>query len=166
MISYEMEVLGEKYELAGTHGPSVVSGNTGNPKNRAQFSLNYDRGPLALTASVNWVDSYSATDPALNVNDCSEDVALALASRQYFQGQAFPANYCRIPSFATTNLNATYKVNDNLTLRASILNVFDKQPPIDVATYGNAGPVVSYNASLHQAGAVGRFFSLGANYAF
>ena len=166
MISYEMEVLGEKYELAGTHGPSVISGNTGNPKNRAQFSLNYDRGPLGLTASVNWVDSYSATDPALNVNDCSEDVALALASRQYFQGQAFPANYCRIPSFATTNLNATYKVNDNLTLRASILNLFDKQPPIDVATYGNAGPVVSYNASLHQAGAVGRFFSLGANYSF
>ena len=166
MISYEMEVLGQKYELAGTHGPSVVSGNTGNPKNRAQFALNYDRGPLGVTASVNWVDSYSVLDPALNYNDCTDDIALHVASRQYFAGLPMPSSYCRIPSFATTNLNVTYKLTDNLTLRASVLNLFDKQPPIDVATYGNAGPVVSYNASLHQAGAVGRFFSVGANYAF
>jgi iron complex outermembrane receptor protein len=60
----------------------------------------------------------------------------------------------------------TYKVNSNLSLRASILNLFDRQPPIDVATYGNAGAVTAYNASLHQAGAVGRFFSVGASYSF
>jgi iron complex outermembrane receptor protein len=44
--------------------------------------------------------------------------------------------------------------------------VFDRQPPIDVATYGNAGTQTAYNASLHQAGAVGRFYSLGLNYVF
>jgi iron complex outermembrane receptor protein len=44
--------------------------------------------------------------------------------------------------------------------------VFDRQPPIDVATYGNGGNQLAYNASLHQAGAVGRFYSLGLNYTF
>ena len=51
-------------------------------------------------------------------------------------------------------------------MRASILNLFDKAPPIDVATYGNASNLTSYNASLHQSGAVGRYMSIGANYNF
>ncbi|WP_217619230.1 TonB-dependent receptor, partial [Achromobacter sp. GbtcB20] len=59
-----------------------------------------------------------------------------------------------------------YKINENLTLRAAILNLFDKEPPYDVATYGNANAQTSYNASLHQAGAIGRFYSLGVNYTF
>ena len=69
-------------------------------------------------------------------------------------------------SFTTTNLNVAYKISDNLTIRGAILNLFDKEAPYDVATYGNAGNQTSYNASLHQPGAVGRYFSIGANYTF
>jgi iron complex outermembrane receptor protein len=71
-----------------------------------------------------------------------------------------------VRSFTTTNLNIVYKVTPNLSLKGAILNMFDRQPPIDVATYGNAGTQTAYNASLHQAGAVGRFYSLGLNYVF
>jgi iron complex outermembrane receptor protein len=74
--------------------------------------------------------------------------------------------YCEVRSFTATNLNVQYKVSSNLTLRGAILNMFDRQPPTDVATYGNSGAQTSYNASLHQAGAIGRFFSLGLNYTF
>jgi len=167
MISYEIETAGKSYELAGTHGPSVISGNTGNPKNRAQLSLNWDRGPLGVTTSLNYTGDYSALDPSLGATDCSS-VDGDVGGRTYFSGipGGVPLSYCRIPSFTSTNLNMTYKVNPNLTLRASVLNVFDKQPPIDVATYGNANNLTSYNASLHQAGAIGRYFSLGANYTF
>jgi iron complex outermembrane receptor protein len=77
-----------------------------------------------------------------------------------------PAYYCRVASFTVTNLNLQYKLSENLTLKASILNAFDRQPPYDVATYGNSGTQTAYNASLHQAGAVGRFYSLGLNYVF
>ncbi|TQK10088.1 TonB-dependent receptor, partial [Herbaspirillum sp. SJZ107] len=77
-----------------------------------------------------------------------------------------PDFYCHVASFTTTNLNVQYKLSPNLTLRGAILNLFDKQPPIDVGTYGNSGTQTSYNASLHQAGAVGRFYSLGLSYTF
>ncbi|TQJ99998.1 TonB-dependent receptor, partial [Herbaspirillum sp. SJZ107] len=77
-----------------------------------------------------------------------------------------PDFYCHVASFTTTNLNVQYKLSPNLTLRGAILNLFDKQPPIDVGTYGNSGVQTSYNASLHQAGAVGRFYSVGLNYTF
>lgn len=167
MISYELDSNGVKTELAGTHGPSVISGNTGNPKNRGQLTLSWERGPVTLTSTTNWVGHYSALDPSLpdgEGDDCAH--ATNVSSRTYFFGGTVPLGYCRIPSFASTDLNLTYKVNQNLTLRGSIINAFDKAPPIDVATYGNSGNLTSYNASLHQAGAVGRFFSIGANYSF
>ena len=168
MISYEIESAGVAYELAGTHGPSVVSGNTGNPKNRAQLVLGWDKGPLGVTTTFNWIDRYSNLDPSLGELDCTH-VAAGVGGRNYFgniAGSRNPVNYCETASFMSTDLNVTYKVSKNLTLRGSILNLFDRQPPIDVATYGNAGAVTSYNASLHQSGAVGRFFSIGANYTF
>jgi iron complex outermembrane receptor protein len=167
MISYQITNAGTTIELAGTHGPGVISGNTGNPKNRANLTLGWDKGPMALTATVNWVDSFSALDPAQGARglDCS-NVAINVGNRNYFFGSTTPSQFCRIPSFATTDLNLTYKLSDNLTLRGSILNLFDKAPPIDVATYGNSGALTAYNASLHQAGAVGRFFTVGVNYQF
>ncbi|SFG00197.1 iron complex outermembrane recepter protein [Duganella sp. CF458] len=167
MIDYKLESNGVEYSLAGTHGPSVISGNTGNPKNRGQLTLSWEKGPMTVTSTTNWVGNYSALDPSLPDDegmDCAH--ATNVSSRTYFFGGTVPAGYCRIPSFASTDLNVTYKVSKNLTLRGSIINAFDKAPPIDVATYGNSGNLTSYNASLHQAGAVGRFFSIGASYSF
>jgi len=166
MIGYEIDTGTEKLQLAGTHGPSAVGGNTGNPKNRANFTLGWDRGPLAITTTVNWVDKYSALDPSVGANDCST-AAHDVAGRTMFDLNGMPASYCTIRSFTTTNLNVTYKLSDNLTLKGTILNVFDREPPIDVATYGSAGNNLSqYNSAMHQAGAIGRYFSLGLNYTF
>jgi iron complex outermembrane receptor protein len=152
-------------QLAGTQGPSVVGGATGNPKDRAQFTLDWNRGPLNITATTNFVGSFSGLDPSVGGTSC-DSTALDVGGRTYFQNLVQPEGYCTIHSFTTTNLNVQYKVSSNLTLRGSILNVFDRQPPYDVSTYGNGAAQTSYNASLHQAGAVGRFFSLGLNYTF
>jgi len=165
-FSYISEVAGGvSYELAGTQGPSVVSGATGSPKDRAQFTLGWNRGPLDVTATMNYTSSFSTKDPSLEANDCAS-TAIDVGGRRYFQGKVQPDVYCEVRSFTTTNLNIVYKVTPNLSLKGAILNVFDRQPPIDVATYGNAGNQTAYNASLHQAGAVGRFYSLGLNYVF
>ncbi|MYM68129.1 TonB-dependent receptor [Pseudoduganella sp. FT55W] len=164
MISYVLSSNGVDYELAGTHGPSVISGDTGNPKNRAQLKLGWEKGPLTATTTFNWVGSFSALDPSVEVTDCTK--ITSISSRTYFFGKDVPLNYCHIPSFMSTDLNLSYKYSKNLTFKASVQNLFDRQPPIDVATYGNANNLTSYNASLHQAGAVGRFFAVGASYQF
>lgn len=165
MFSYKSISGDTTYELAGTQGPSVVGGATGNPKNRAQFTLGYTRGPLDLTTTVNHTSSFSGLDPSVHGDSCATS-ALDVGGRTYFQNLTQPDVYCRVSSFTTTNLNLQYKVSDNLTLKGSILNLFDKQPPFNVSTYGNSGVQTAYNASLHQAGAIGRFFSVGAAYTF
>jgi iron complex outermembrane receptor protein len=166
VFSYLTEVAGGvSYQLAGTQGPSVVGGATGNPKDRAQFTLGWGRGPLDVTATVNYTSSFSALDPSTGGTDCASSAA-DVGGRTYFQNMVQPDYYCHVASFTTTNLNLMYKISPNLTLKGSILNLFDRQPPFDVSTYGNSGPQTPYNASLHQAGAIGRFFSLGLNYTF
>jgi iron complex outermembrane recepter protein len=164
-FSYISEVGGASFQLAGTQGPSVVSGATGSPKDRAQFTLGYSRGPLDLTATMNYTSDFSTKDPSIPANDCASTGA-DVGGRLYFDGLTQPDYYCHVASFTTTNLNIQYKLSPNLMLKGSILNLFDRQPPIDVATYGNSGTQTAYNASLHQAGAVGRFYSLGLSYTF
>ncbi|WP_229217537.1 TonB-dependent receptor domain-containing protein [Massilia forsythiae] len=164
-FSYEQNVAGVVYQLAGTQGPSIVSGATGSPKNRAQFSLGYAQGPLDVNATVNYTSRFSTLDPSVGGDSCASS-ALDVGGRTYFQGLTQPDYYCHVASFTSTNLNVQYKLSQNLTLKGSILNLFDKQPPFDVGTYGNASAQTSYNASLHQAGAVGRFYSLGLSYMF
>jgi outer membrane receptor protein involved in Fe transport len=164
-FSYISEVAGASFQLAGTQGPSVVSGATGSPKDRAQFTLGYARGPLDITATMNYTSDFSTKDPSIPANDCASTAA-DVGGRLYFDGLTQPDYYCHVASFTTTNLNVQYKLSQNLTLKGSILNLFDRQPPIDVATYGNSGTQTAYNASLHQAGAVGRFYSLGLAYTF
>ena len=165
VFSYKSTSGDITYELAGTQGPSVVGGATGNPKDRAQFTLGWARGPLDLTTTVNYTSGFSGLDPSVHGDSCLS-TGLDVGGRTYFQNIDQPLVYCRINSFTTTNMNLQYKVSSNLTLKASILNVFDREPPYNVSTYGNAGAQTSYNASLHQAGAVGRFYSLGLSYQF
>jgi iron complex outermembrane receptor protein len=164
-FSYEQTVGDTTYQLAGTQGPSVVSGATGSPKDRAQLSLGWVKGPLDVNTTFNYTSDFSALDPSVGGTDC-KTASADITSRAYFQNLEQPMAYCHVQSFTSTNLNIQYKVSSNLTLKGSILNLFDRQPPFDLSTYGNATSQTSYNASLHQAGAIGRFFSLGLAYTF
>jgi len=169
-MSYIFTSGGVSYQLAGTHGPAVIGGNTGNPRDRGQFTLTYERGPLQVSGIVNYISAFDLTDPSGSnagapVNTCAD----GLAQGGYFaafvpSGVTTDPSVCKVHSFTTLNVTAVYKVNKSLSLRGAVDNVFDRQPPLDLNTYG--GGNLPYNPSMHQAGAVGRFFSVGVTYAF
>ncbi len=162
VFSYKQGTTGAAaIELAGTHGPSAVSGDTGNPKDRAQFVLSYDQGPLKVTGTVNWVSSYSVLDPSSS-STLNCDDAIANGSGAF---DTAPPEFCRVKHFTTLDLTGNYQYSKQLSFHASILNLLDAKPPLDFQTYG--GNATSfYNPALHQAGAVGRFFNVGASYKF
>ena len=169
---FEITVTGITYDLAGTHGPSTVSGDTGNPKNRATASLTWERAAASVTASVNYTGAFNITDPSTNYNNCLEALqgrspsaygsaissSVTVLPSQWYQ-------YCSVHSFLDTNLYGTYNVSDHLNVHASILNVFNVSAPVDLQTYGG-GAELAYDAALHQDGAVGRFFLAGVTYKF
>src|SRR5207302_1409746 len=81
---------------------------------------------------------------------------------------ALPAGllgYCDVKAFTDVDLYAQYAFSKHLSVHAAILNVFDSQPPVDLETYGASGND-PYNPAMHQAGAIGRFYNLGASYTF
>ena len=73
-------------------------------------------------------------------------------------------NGCKLPSFTTFDLFAKWSATKNLDLNFSIQNLFDRKAPFDpylAIPYG-----INYNQTWHQAGAVGRFFTIAAKYTF
>ena len=140
---------GTVLEFAGTHGDTNLSGNGGTPKTKVRLTLGWDQGPVNITANMNYVSSIS------NKNDVKGDCL-------DIDANDVPYKNCRIASFTTTDLFAKWNVTKQWELTASITNLFDKMAPLDVQTYGR----INYNPSLHQTGAVGRFFTLGGRYTF
>ncbi|MDC8758348.1 TonB-dependent receptor [Janthinobacterium fluminis] len=162
MLSYKQGTAGgAAIELAGTHGPSGTSGDTGNPRDRAQIKLSYEQGPVKVSGTVNWVSSYSVVDPS-TTSALTCDAAITNGSGAF---NTAPAEFCSVKHFTTLDLFAKYQYSKQLSFHAAILNVFDAKPPLDFQTYGGAASSF-YNPALHQAGAVGRFFNVGATYKF
>jgi iron complex outermembrane receptor protein len=160
LISYKQGTAGgAEVELAGTHGPSGVSGDTGNPKDRAQLRFGWDQGPLSVATTVNWVGGFSVTDPSSPIaTTCADAISFVFGSTPNPQ-------FCRVKSFTSVDLYGEYRLSKQLSLHASVLNLFNKEAPLDFQTYGGS-PSTFYNPALHQAGAVGRFFNVGLNYKF
>jgi iron complex outermembrane receptor protein len=172
MIQYEYGYAGTTYNLVGTHGPSSISGDTGNPRDRATVSLTWDRGPATVTLSANYTGPFSITDPSANYNTCLQSL-IARSPSSY--GSAISSSttvlpsqwyqYCDVKAFVSTNLYASYSVTDHFNVHGSITNLFNVSPPVDLQTYGG-GAELAYDAAIDQDGAVGRFFLVGATLKF
>jgi iron complex outermembrane recepter protein len=167
---YEITVAGATFDVDGTHGPSGVSGDTGNPKQRAVASLTWDKGPATATLTANYIGAFKITDPSTGFDTCltalqtsGDGYGAALASSV----TALPAawnTYCTVHHFTSLNLYGRYAVTDHLAVHASITNLANSQPPVDLETYGG-GALYRYS-TLDQDGAIGRFFMLGATLTF
>jgi iron complex outermembrane recepter protein len=168
---YELVAAGSVFDLAGTHGPSTISGDTGNPRSRATASLTWETGPFSSTISVNSPSAFSITDPTIGANTCLDALkgrspsaygSAISAGVTSLASQWYP--YCAVGHFTDVNLYASYQANDHLQLHGSITNLFGSVPPVDLQTYGG-GAELAYS-TLDQDGAVGRFFLVGATYKF
>ena len=173
VIEYDLTVSGNTYQLAGTHGPAGVSGDTGNPKDRAQLSLSWQKAGATVTLTENWVGPFEITDPSSGLDNCATSLAFygptAYAPRYTGSPAGAPPaqwnQYCTVQRYFETNLYAQYAVDDHLSLHGSILNLANNLPPVDLNTYGGGGQL-AYDGSFYQDGAVGRFFMVGATYKF
>ena len=164
-LTYKLLVGGNSFELAGTHGPSGVSGDTGNPKDRFNVRLSWMKGPLTITPSVDFIGHFSITDPSSGIPTC----ASALAYDGNFPGGSVPADqkgFCNVGYFLETDIYAAYQVTGNFQVHASVTNLFNKTPPVDVQTYGGGSLFYPYDPALEEDGAIGRFMTLGVTYNF
>jgi iron complex outermembrane recepter protein len=168
MNKYDLTIGGITYHLAGTHGPFLVSGDTGSPKTRIQWTNTFTRGPWQLAGTLNYISSFDLTDPSVGIDTCVQALQNGAGGAAYSAllaaGTVPNGVPCRVGSFTTFDLYGKYEINKQLSIQASVLNLFNASAPQDWATYG--GTTAPYNPSLHTQGAIGRFFSVGMKYAF
>ncbi|MDE3010173.1 MAG: TonB-dependent receptor [Pseudomonadota bacterium] len=166
MLHYTITRNGVSYELAGTHGPSFVSTNTGTPRDRAALGLTWEKGPFEITGTVNYTSSFTVIDPSYAVNSCDNAIGYLFTG-----GSAGNSSLCTVGSFTEFNLSGRYTLDRHWTFRGSVTNLFNRQAPVDAFASGSAGGGTGlggahYDPSLHQDGAVGRFLNVGMTYAF
>jgi iron complex outermembrane receptor protein len=164
MLHYNFGIAGATYDLAGTHGPSIISGDTGNPKIRGTASLAWDQGPWNLTLSATYVGRFNLTDPTNGEPDCATAMIFGGVYGGRFPNgpnQAIMDKYCEVSSFTSVDMYTQYAVTKNLQVHGSIMNLLGSSPPVDMTTYGSPGNA-PYNPAMHNAGAIGRFFNVGA----
>jgi iron complex outermembrane receptor protein len=163
-MSYLLDTSTGDFQLAGTHGPSIIGGNTANPKDRFQASFTYALGAFDVTTAFNIVGKYSVIDPSFYEGNCQATLASGVQTIPYFANGNAPSNYCEVKSFVDTDLTLRYKISKQLNVHFAVNNLFNQQPPVDMSTYG--GLPFQYNPSLHMAGAIGRFMQAGLTYSF
>jgi len=173
---------GNVVDYAGTHGPLVQSAGGGSPSDRMSLSFTLDRGPWAVTGAINYVGPIKMIDhkgestpqdlnpdgtPAGTITNPNTGVTYPDAG-QYncgvFDTSGHVYGNCKLPAFTTFDLFAKWTPMKGLDINVSVQNLFDKKAPFDpylVVPYG-----INYNQTWHQAGAVGRFFTVGAKYTF
>ncbi len=168
-IHYNLSAFGTTWELGGTQGPSGVSGDTGNPRNRATLNLTWDKGPLEVSGTMNYIDPWSINDPsggqALECDGQFAAFSLTFSPPGPFATGGAPSYLCHVASFTDIDMYTSYKLNKHLSVHGSVLNLFNRQPPLDISTYGGGGGGL-YSSGMHQIGATGRFYTAGFAYDF
>ena len=155
---------GSVYQLAGTHGPSGVSGDTGNPRDHVNASVSWEHGPLDVALSGYWISTYQEIDPSnSSQGDCTGafNGAYVMATAAVTSANS---SYCRVKSFTSVNLTAAYKVTSKLTATLTVDNLLDANAPVDVETYG--GQFVPVNPAQNEDGIIGRYFQFSLAYKF
>jgi iron complex outermembrane receptor protein len=90
------------------------------PRIKGRFTLDYDYGPVSLTGAMNYTHSYHADlAPASQYTD---------ANSPQFQNGALST---KIPIYRTYDLFGKYNLTKNLTINASVTNIFNQLPPYD-----------------------------------
>jgi iron complex outermembrane receptor protein len=168
---YELIANNTIFNLAGTHGPQSISGDTGNPRGRVVSSLTWDQGAFSSTLSLNYQSSFSIIDPSSGYTTCLSALQgrspSAYGSTISSSLTTLPSawyDYCSVHHFTSVNLYASYQATDHLQVHGSITNLFGSPAPVDLQTYGG-GAELAYT-TLDQDGAVGRFFLAGITYKF
>ena len=141
---------GPTVDYAGTHGPMVVSGNTGTPKHRLNAELAWERGSNRLSTVFSYIGSY-----------LNKDFHDAPCFNQFADGTPAP-NDCRVASFSTVSLHGSHRLDKHTEFYFSVNNLFDHIAPLDPAAYIN----MNFNPSFHLGGAIGRTFDIGLRHDF
>ncbi|MBI3367201.1 MAG: TonB-dependent receptor [Burkholderiales bacterium] len=128
-VTYTKTFKENGIEYVGTNG-----GANTYPRIKGNLGLDFDRGPWSFTTRASYVHSVYQQLLA---------ASFYTIHTPEFQNGPYPE---RVGSRTTVDLFGRYNVNKNITIAATVLNVFDKLPPYDPGFSSTS----LYDFSLHD----------------
>ncbi|HEY4444386.1 MAG TPA: TonB-dependent receptor [Steroidobacteraceae bacterium] len=147
LIQSQQTVDGTTYHWVGTVGPTALSGSVGTPASRGSATLDWTVGPMSTGVTFNYRSQMRGIDESLG------GTCLQLSATN---------PHCYVAGFGYATVYGHYQWNTHLDVTATITNVTNRLPPLDTVTYGGQ----NYDASLDQAGAIGRYMEAAFHYRF
>ena len=154
IFQWKQDSAGQIQSYVGTQGPFNLSSGAGTPRTRGSWANTIEWGPLSVTGTIYFVSKeYESAQDVTGTTACFD----ALGPN----GGPLAGN-CTMSSFTYGNLVGSYKLNDHITLTASVDNVTDRKPPIAPLNYA----ANFYNPTYDYAGIIGRFWNVGVKVKF
>jgi iron complex outermembrane receptor protein len=147
LIQSQQTVDGQTFHWVGTVGPTALSGAVGTPANRGSATLDWNVGRVATGVTFNYRSAMRGIDESIG------GTCLQLSATN---------PHCYVAGFGYATLYGQYHFSNQMDLTGTITNVTNRLPPLDTATYGGQ----NYDASLDQAGAIGRYMEIAFHYRF
>ena len=145
---------GTEQSYVGTQGPYNLSSGAGTPRTRASWANTLQDGPFTITGTLYYTSGYKDIAADVGVLGLFDGDCLSTTP----SGTNFPSS-CHVGQFYDFDLTGSYALNDHFSITASVMNLFDRNPPFDPSNYAGAG--ANYNPTWSQAGVVGRFYNVG-----
>ncbi len=146
-----------KYALAKTDPIIDQVGTFGGPSDplprfRGNGALKWDRGPVSVTAAVNYISGWfdGAAGTAAQGGGC------------FFPAGLLQNPDCKVKPWTTFDVGATYMGIKDLTLGILVRNVTDKAAPYEPAAAQTTQ--AGFNTQFHNA--LGRFYTFNVTYRF
>jgi iron complex outermembrane receptor protein len=135
-------------DVAGTHGPTGISGDTGTPQDRINATIDFGTHDYLVGLMMNYVSGMTDTDPLTSVDN---GVAANTCLQAWFPG-------CKIEQFVDFGFFSHWQVTPHWLLSFNVLDVFNQSAPLDPQA---AYTTRNYDNAYDQEGAIGRFFQVG-----
>jgi iron complex outermembrane receptor protein len=160
LIRFEQEFAEGTQRYDGTLSPCDITSCSGSPKWRGSWQNTLEMGPATVSLTAYYTSGYdlASIDYDGVKGDCLASLGASVATYQ----DGTPVR-CKAKATWNVDMATSYKINDQFTLYANVLNVFDIKPPIDPsAAYG----IFQFNPAWAGANILGRYFRVGARVDF
>ena len=151
---------GDVLRYDGTLSPCDISSCSGAPKWRGSWQNTFDFGRFALTGTAYYSGGYdlASVDYGGIKGDCEASIGASVIT--YTDGT--PVR-CKIKPQWNFDLSGSFNLTDNITLRGTVLNLFDIKARFDPSA---AYSIYNYNPAFSQPNIIGRYFRIGADFKF
>ncbi|WBO23841.1 TonB-dependent receptor plug domain-containing protein [Sphingomonas abietis] len=159
---YNIRTADGVQHFAGTVGPYDTTSASGTPRWRANWQNTLSVNKWTLTATAYYTSGYRGTaDDYQTIEPGASACSAAIATTTDADGNSV-SEQCHVKHFIDVDMVVSYAVTDKFSLFGDVYNVGNAKAPFDPNTYGG----VNYNPAWSNAGVIGRYFKIGANFGF